>query len=138
MDAKVVWKKGMSFIGVGDSGFEVPIGTSVEQGGADDGVRPMEMVLLALGGCTGMDVVSILAKKRQTVTAFEVRLHGERATEHPKKFEKITLEYVVTGHGLDPVAVNRSIELSETKYCSVMATLRGSVEIATQVTIQEG
>ncbi len=138
MDAKVTWKSGLSFTGVAGSGFEIPIGTAVEHGGAGDGTSPMEMLLVALGGCTGMDVVSILEKKRQSPAKFEVLVHGDRVDEHPKVFKQISVEYVVTGHELDPEAVRRAVELSETKYCSVMATLRKSAEITTKITIVEG
>jgi putative redox protein len=137
MDAKVTWKNGMSFTGVADSGFEIPIGTSVDHGGAGDGTLPMEMLLVALGGCTGMDVVSILEKKRQSVTNFEILIHGDRAEEHPKVYTSITVEYVVTGHAVDPEAVRRAIELSETKYCSVMATLRNTAKVVTKFTLKE-
>jgi putative redox protein len=137
MDAKVTWKNGMSFTGVADSGFEIPIGTSVDHGGAGDGTSPMEMLLVALGGCTGMDVVSILEKKRQSVTNFEILIHGDRAEEHPKVYTSITVEYVVTGHAVDPEAVRRAIELSETKYCSVMATLRNTAKVVTKFTLKE-
>lgn len=137
MDAKVTWKQGMSFTGIADSGFAVPIGTSAEHGGAGDGVAPMEMLLIGLGGCTGMDVVSILEKKKQTVTNFEVLIHGERVQIHPKVFNKITVEYVVTGKGLEAEAVHRAVELSETKYCSVMATLRKTAEITLKITLKE-
>jgi putative redox protein len=137
MDAKVTWKSGLSFTGVAGSGFEIPIGTAVDHGGAGDGTSPMEMLLVGLGGCTGMDVVSILEKKHQSLTKFEVLVHGDRVEEHPKVFNQISVEYVVTGHALDPEAVRRAVELSETKYCSVMATLRKSAQITTKITIKE-
>jgi putative redox protein len=137
MDAKVTWKSGSSFTGTSGSGFDVPLGTSVEHGGAGDGASPMELLLIGVGGCSGMDVISILEKKHQTVTAFEVLVHGDRAEEHPKVFTKINMEYVVTGHALDPEAVKRAVELSETKYCSVMATLRKTAEINITITIRE-
>jgi putative redox protein len=138
MDAKVTWAGGMTFDGVADSGFQVKMDTSVESGGSNSGVRPMELVLIALGGCTSMDVVPILKKKRQEVNAFEIRIHGDRAEEHPHVYTHITLEYVVTGHNIDQAAVERAIELSETKYCSVMAMLRKSTELTTRYTIIEG
>jgi putative redox protein len=137
MDAKITWKSGMSFTGVADSGFVVPMGTAVEHGGANDGVRPMEMILIALGGCTAFDVISILQKKRQDVTDFEIRVHGDRASEHPMVYTDITLEYIVTGHALDPEAVHRAVELSETKYCSVSAMLRKAANINIVTTINE-
>ncbi len=137
MDAKVTWKNGMSFTGVADSGFVVPMGTAIENGGANDGVRPMELILIALGGCTAFDVVSILQKKRQDVTGFEILVHGDRADEHPMVYTDIALEYVVTGHAQDPVAVHRAVELSETKYCSVSAMLRKAANIQIRITIKE-
>ena len=138
MDAKVTWKKGLSFNGVAGSGFEIPLGTSVEHGGAGDGASPMELLLIGLGGCTGMDVISILEKKRQEVTHFEIKLHGIRAEEHPKVYKEITLEYIVTGHNVDPEAVKRAVELSETKYCSASAMLNKTAEIKTKITVHEG
>lgn len=137
MDAKVTWKNGLSFSGVANSGFVVPMGTSVEHGGANDGSSPMELVLIALGGCTAFDVISILKKKQQDVTAFEIRVHGDRASEHPMVYTDITLEYVVTGHNVDPVAVDRAIELSEGKYCSVSAMLGKAANITVKSTVLE-
>jgi len=137
MDAKVTWKKGLSFTGVADSGFDIPLGTSVEHGGAGDGTSPMELILVGLGGCTGMDVISILEKKRQDVTHFEIKVHGDRSVEHPKVYKQITVEYIVTGHAIDPEAVKRAVELSETKYCSVSAMLSKSAEIKNKITIIE-
>ena len=81
MDAKLTWKSGMAFKGVADSNIEVPLDASIEHGGGGAGVVPMEMILMGLGGCTAMDVISILSKKRQEVTSFEILLHGDRATE---------------------------------------------------------
>jgi putative redox protein len=137
MDAKVTWKNGLSFTGETGSGFTIPLGTSVEHGGDGSGPGPMEVVLMALGGCTGLDVISILEKKQQQVTGFEIKLHGDRAETHPKVYTDITVEYIVTGTNLDPVAVNRAVELSETKYCSVNAMLRKTANITTKVTIKE-
>jgi len=137
MDAKVTWKSGMAFSGIADTGIAVPIDTSVDHGGSGTGASPMELLLMGIGGCSGMDVVSILEKKRQQVTAFEVVLHGERSEEHPKVFTKVNVEYVVTGHNLERQAVERAVELSSTKYCSVMATVRKTAEINITITIKE-
>lgn len=137
MDAKVTWKNGMSFDAVADSGFTIPLGVAAEHGGADDGLSPMELMLIGLGGCTGMDVISILEKKRQNVTGFEVRVHGERAENHPRVFTKITIEYIVNGHEISREAVDRAVELSESKYCSVNAMLSKTAEITTIITIRE-
>lgn len=135
--AKAVWKGKRSFEGSGSSGFSLPMDTSVEFGGDDSGFRPMELVLVGLAGCTAMDVVSILEKKRQEVTGLEVKVSGERADEHPRVYTSVTIEYVVTGHNLDRVAVERAVELSETKYCSVGAMVSKTAKIESVVTILE-
>jgi putative redox protein len=138
MDASVAWKKGLSFTGTAETGFSVPLGADPRVGGDNDGFRPSELILVGLAGCTAMDVISILAKKRQQITAFEVRAHGERAATDPKRFTGFQVEYIVTGKGIDASAVERAVELSETKYCTVMATLRSAGPITTKVTIREG
>jgi len=137
MNAKVTWKDGLSFTGRADSGFDIPLGTSVEHGGAGDGTSPMELVLIALAGCTAMDVISILKKKQQQVTRFEIVVHGDRASDHPKVFTEITLEYIVTGHQVQIEALERAVELSEDKYCSVNGMLKQSVTIHTKCTVIE-
>jgi len=137
MDAKVIWKGKMSFNGSADSGFTLPLGSSPDSGGNDDGFRPMELVAIGLAGCTAMDVISILIKKRQDVTGFEVHVHSEKAETHPHVFTHMTVEYIVTGHAVDPTAVDRSIELSSTKYCPVQAMLGKAVTIDHKVTILE-
>lgn len=137
MDAKVTWKSGLSFTGTADSGFNIPLDVSVDHGGAGSGTSPMEMVLIGLGGCTAMDVISILKKKQQDVSNFEVVLHAERAADHPKVFTDITLEYIVTGHNVDLEALKRAVELSETKYCSVNGMIKKSAEIHTKCTVIE-
>ena len=138
MDATVLWKKGLSFSGTGHtSGFTLPLGADPKVGGENDGFRPTELVLVGLAGCTAMDVISILAKKKQDVTAIEVKAHGERAAEDPKRFTSFLLEYVISGKGIDPAAVQRAVELSETKYCSVMATLRFAGPVERKITILE-
>jgi putative redox protein len=138
MDATAVWKKGLSFTGSAvTSGFSVPMGADPKVGGANDGFRPSELVLVGLAGCTGMDVISILSKKRQEVAAFEVKVHGDTAPE-PKRFTRFVVEYVVTGKGIDRPSVERAVELSETKYCTVMNTLRHAGPIERTITILEG
>jgi putative redox protein len=137
MDTKVTWNGRLSFTGTAETGFGLPLGTEPSLGGDNDGFRPLELMALSLAGCTAMDVISLLQKKRQDVTAFEVRVHAERAEEHPRVFTHVTVEYLVTGHNVDPVAVNRSIELSATKYCPAQAMLSKAVEIEHKVTITE-
>ncbi len=139
MDASAVWKSGMSFTGTAfNSNFSLPMGASPKVGGANDGFRPLELVLVGLAGCTAMDVISILTKKRQKVTAFEVKAHGEQADEHPRALTRFLVEYVVTGKEIDRDAVQRAVELSQEKYCSVSATLRKAGPIETKITINEG
>jgi putative redox protein len=139
MDATVVWSKGLSFKGTGHaSGFSLPLGSGENAEGAPDGFRPTELVLVGLAGCTAMDVISILQKKRQQVSGFEVKAHGERETEDPKRFTSFLVEYIVRGKGIDPAAVERAVFLSETKYCSVMATLRAAGPLERKITILEG
>ncbi len=137
MEAKVTWKSGLAFTGFTESGFEIPLDAAPEAGGQNTGSRPMELLAVGLAGCTAMDVISILKKKQVNVTAFEVRIDAERAGEHPKRFTKILIEYVVTGHAVDPAAVERAVELSETKYCSAAASLRPGAEIVHKITILE-
>jgi putative redox protein len=123
MDAIVTWDHGLTFVGTADSGFAVRLGADPAVGGENDGFRPMELIALGLAGCTAMDVVSILKKKRQELTGFEVEVHAETAPEHPKVFTSIVIEYVVRGRRIDPAAVERAIELSETKYCPAQGML---------------
>src|SRR3989304_2181009 len=135
MDARVTWKGKMGFSGTANSGFILPLDADPTVGGDNDGFQPMELMAISLAGCTAMDVISILQKKRQEVTGFEVNVHAKRADEFPKVFTYITVEYKVTGHNVDPVAVERSIELSTTKYCPVQAMLSKAVTIEHRYTI---
>lgn len=137
MDAKVTLQQRMSFTATADSGFRLNMGAQPDVGGDDDGFRPMELVLLGLAGCTAMDVISILRKKRQHVTGFEVQAHAERAQEHPRVFTDITIKYIVEGINVDPEAVRRAIELSETKYCPAQAMLVQAVSIRHEFEIVE-
>ncbi len=124
VDARVTLLDGMAFEGTANSGHKVMLDAAAAVGGRNLGFRPMELILVGLLGCTAMDVISILRKKRQQVTAFEVRGHGERAPEHPKVYTHITLEYHVTGKGVEEKAVRRSIELSAVRYCPAQGMLK--------------
>lgn len=135
MKSKVVWKGGLSFTGSSDDGFLVPLDTNKALGGHEMGFKPLQLIAIGLVGCTGMDVISILLKKRQEVTDFEVEARIERAESHPKVFEKIVLTYTVTGKNIDADAVNRAVELSETKYCPAQAMLEKSAEISHEIVI---
>ncbi len=117
---------GMTFVGKGESNHWVVMDGAETVGGSDAGTRPMELVLIALGGCTGMDVVSILRKKRVKFDKFEMRISGERAEEHPKVYTKVNIEYIFYGRDIKEKDVEHAIELSQTKYCSVSAILKKS------------
>jgi len=136
--AQLTWVEGMQFVGRADaSGVAVVLDGAAGHGGLGSGLRPMEMVLIGLAGCTAMDVISILQKKRQEVTAFRMNLKGYRAAEHPKRYTRIEIEYLLRGRNLSEEAVARSIELSQTKYCSVSASLNAEITYTYHVE-QEG
>lgn len=137
MEVKAVWKNDLTFVGSADSGFSLVMDALRDVGGNESGFRPVELIALATAGCTGMDVISILKKKRQEVIAFEVLVHATRATDHPKKITHMTIEYIITGKNIDPAAVERAVQLSEEKYCSSIATIRGVVEIDNKIVINE-
>jgi putative redox protein len=137
MKATVDWSGRMSFRGEAGSGFSVPLGAEAAVGGDEDGFRPLELMLVSLAGCTAMDVISILQKKRQQVTGFSVQVDGERADAHPRVFTRIRLQYTIRGRGIDPAAVARAIELSETKYCPAQAMLRPGVSIESTFDVRE-
>jgi putative redox protein len=137
MDATLTLQDGLYFTAVPDSGFAVHVESSPLEGQPRRGASPMELLLISLAGCSAMDVISILRKKRQLVTGFEVRVHGDRTTEHPKVFTDFELEYIVRGVAVDPEAVARSIQLSVEAYCSVHAMLEKAANIRTRYTIIE-
>jgi putative redox protein len=137
MDAKVTWKGRLSFTGTSDTGFSLPLGSDPAVGGDNDGFRPMELLAIGLAGCTAMDVISILQKKKQAVTDFEVQVHADRADEHPRVFTHITIEYIVTGAGIDLAAVERAIQLSAEKYCPAQTMLGKATPIEHKVVIRE-
>ncbi|MEO0085634.1 MAG: OsmC family protein [candidate division WOR-3 bacterium] len=123
-EATVRWCGRMTFVGKAGSNHLVPMDVDADTGGDSSATKPLELLLLGLGGCTGMDVVSILNKMRVTLSGFEVNLRAERAAEHPKVYTRIEIEYVFSGHDLDPEKLKRAVELSQEKYCSVSAMLR--------------
>jgi putative redox protein len=119
----------MSFVGESDSGHSVVMDGAPEAGGRNLGIRPMEMLLLGLGGCTAFDVVSILHKSRQKMVDCEVEIEAERAPDIPKIFTRIHIHFVVSGHDLDSDKVARAVNLSADKYCSASRMLEKSAEI---------
>lgn len=137
MEAKINWERKLSFTGTADSGFEVPLGAKSSVGGDEDGFLPMELISLGLAGCTGMDVISILQKKRQEITAFEVQVHMKRAEEHPRVFTEAEIEYFVTGKSIQEKALRRAIELSATRYCPAQAMFGQIIPIAIKYHIFE-
>ena len=138
MEAKVLWQDGLTFSGTADSGFTVALGADPKVGGANDGFRPMELMAVSLAGCTAMDVISILRKKRQEVTAFEVGVRAERASEHPKVFTSAVIHYEVTGHGIQESAVRRAIGLSKQAYCPAQSMLAKVMPMKLDYQIYEG
>jgi len=137
MKAMVKQIEGCSFVGKADSNHWVSTDTKKEASGFDAATHPMELILLGLGGCIGCDVVSILQKKKVPLKDFEVHIDAERAEEHPRVFTKIHLEFLFIGAGLDPVPLERAIDLSSQKYCPVSAMLKKSVSISTSYRIIE-
>lgn len=129
IEAKVTLIEGMELKGEAISGHSVTMDAAEAHGGRNAGFRPMELILVGLGGCTGMDVLSILRKKKQNLTGFEVMVKGERSETHPKVYTEIKVEYIVKGKDISEEAVKKAILLSEEKYCSVEAMLRPTVRI---------
>jgi putative redox protein len=136
MEAKVHWKNKLSFTSQGANGASILLNAEPEAGGDLEGFEPMELIAIGLAGCTAMDVISILQKKRQEVTGFEVQVHADRAAEFPKVFTNIVIEYIVEGHQVDPVAIERCIELSATKYCPAQAMLAKACHIEHKYSIK--
>ena len=130
MKARVKWLDHMSFVGESGSGHSVVMDGAPEVGGRNLGVRPMEMVLLGLGGCTSFDMVLILQRQRQAITDCQVEIEAERADQSPKVFTRIHVHYIVKGKGLDPKKVERAVNLTAEKYCSVSIMLSASVELS--------
>ena len=122
------------FVGITPSGHAQTIETDSRRHSA---ATPMEMLLLALGGCTGVDVISILRKQRQQITDYRIEVSGERREEYPRAYTRLFVKHIVRGRSVSKEAVERAIELSDQKYCSVAATLRGTAEIITSYEIIE-
>lgn len=137
MDVHVKHAGGMSFLARGGSNHWVVMDSDPKVGGDGAAARPMELLLMGLAGCTGMDVVSILRKKRVHVDGFEIHVHGDRAEEHPKAFTRVEIEYVFYGKDLPRHHLERAVELSQEKYCGAAATLRGAASISHRITVRE-
>jgi len=128
MAYRVEWKNDMLFEGTTPNGHKVLMDTVMEHGGNDSAATPMQLVLIALGGCTGMDVIAILRKMKDLPKSFYMEIDSERAPDHPKVYKKTRIKYVFVGD-VKEENVKRAIELSQTKYCSVSAILRGVGEV---------
>lgn len=122
------------FIAITPSGHAQVLDTNSERGSA---ASPVELLLIALGSCTGIDVISILKKKRQHVTDYRIEVSGQRRTQHPRAYTEMQVRHVLRGRNLSEKAVAQAVELSEAKYCSVAATLRPTVEIVSSFEIIE-
>ena len=129
MQVSVKWIDGVSFIGESETGHAVVMDGAPENGGRNIGMRPMEMLLIGMGGCTSFDVVAILKKARQPIVACVAEIKAARADEIPKVFTKIHVHFVVTGDNLNETQVERAVKLSAEKYCSASIMLSKSVEI---------
>lgn len=133
MHVEAKWQNGWRFEAETGSGFSVALdGASPHMA-----MSPMEMLLVALAGCTGVSVISVLQKMRQEVTGYEIRVSGTRAETHPKVFTEIAVEHIFSGHDLRPENVARAIELSETRYCGVSAMLDKTAKITHSYKISE-
>jgi putative redox protein len=132
-EAMVKWTGSGQFVGTDSTKHSLVMSTQDEENGT--GLKPSEVLLIALGGCTGVDVVSILKKARQNLASLEIQLTGEQDPDPPWTFRKIHVEYRLTGRGLSTEAVERAIRLSEEKYCSVRATISGIAEVTSGYTL---
>jgi putative redox protein len=131
--AKLEWKEKMQFVGQASDSPSV----TLDNPEGKTGPTPMEMVLMGVAGCTAMDVISIMRKKHADVTGFQVNISGERAEDHPKRYTKFHVEYILEGKGLSSKDVERSIELSVTKYCSAIGSMSSPVETSYRIVDKE-
>ena len=138
MKARVKWVEAMTFVGEADSGHGVVMDAAPDIGGRDLGVRPMELMLIGMGGCTAIDVVLILKRGREPVSGCVVELTAERAAADPKVFTKIHVHYKVAGSGLAPAKVERAVRLSAEKYCSATAMLARTATVTDDFEVIDG
>ena len=135
---RIRWGGSRQFIGWDEAGHGVVMDAKAAYKGEGSGTRPLELFLYALAGCTGMDVISILEKKRQDVRSFEMQVEAtQREDDYPKIYTDIQITYVVTGYGVKEAAVARAIELSEEKYCSVRGMLGPQTQVRTSFEVHE-
>ncbi|TWT13516.1 OsmC family protein [Reyranella sp. CPCC 100927] len=135
--ARIAWVDNALFVGESGSGHTVTMDGAPDVGGRNLGARPMEMVLIGMGGCTAIDVVSMLKKQRQDVRDVAIELVAERADDHPKVFTQVKVVYRVRGKGLNRALVERAVSLSDEKYCSATAMVRQSATVTHEVILEE-
>lgn len=130
MDTQITWKnKGLEFKGTNSHGISLDLASDIDKIDGAEGFGPMELLSLGLAGCTGMDVLAILKKKRQDVLGFEVKIKSASAKEHPHVWNWVQIEYLITGRNIDSKAVERALKLSSEKYCPAQNMINKSVEI---------
>ena len=132
-EVQVTWVQNEQFIGTDSTNHSIVLSTAQDGTGS----KPSDLLLVALGACSGVDVVGILVKKRQNFTGLQIKVSGQQDTNPPWTFRKLHIEYIVRGKGVSEKAVQQAVELSEDKYCSVAATLRGVAEITSSFQIVE-
>lgn len=132
------WQGGMRFESTPPSGAKIVLDALPDVGGSGAGPSPVEALLTAIGACAGMDVISILQKKRQKVTRYRVEIEGERDPPGtwPRPFLSITVRHIVAGEDLDPAAVERAVQLSDEKYCTVITTLRQAPTVTSEWVVE--
>lgn len=135
--AKVSWVDGALFVAEAGSGHTFTMDGSPDVGGRNLGARPMEVLLIGMGGCTAIDVVSMLKKQRQDIRGVEVSLVGERASEHPMVYTEVKLVYTVRGRNLNKALVERAVSLSDEKYCSATAMFKKSARVTHEIVLVE-
>lgn len=137
LNVKFSWQGGMKFEAIPPSGHRVIMDSAAAHGGEDEGPRPMELVLVALGGCTGMDVISILNKMKHPIEGLEIEVSAERAPEHPKVYTKVHIVYKFRGKNLEIEKIEKAVRLSQEKYCSVSEMLRKTAQLTYSIEITE-
>jgi putative redox protein len=135
--AKITWVDGALLVAEGGSGHTITMDGAPDIGGRNLATRPMEMVLMGMGGCTAMDVVSMLKKQRQDIEGIEISLVAERAGDHPMVFTSVKVVYTVRGRRLNRSLIERAVSLSDEKYCSATAMIKKSASVSHEVVLVE-
>jgi putative redox protein len=135
--ARISWVDGALFVAEGGSGHTITMDGAPDVGGRNLAARPMEVVLMGMGGCTAIDVVSMLKKQRQDIEGVDVSLVAERADDHPKVFTSVKLVYTVRGRKLNKALIERAVSLSDEKYCSATAMIKKSADVTREIVLVE-